>query len=96
VTVRVILGVVAMGCVSVCGILGTFAGFEMVDKVNDKLPEAEKFAALGWYFDKTRRLFEKYRLFYPDGRLIKRIRVLQALGIAFLLIAVWAFKNFVK
>jgi hypothetical protein len=91
--VRITVGVVAMACVSVCGILGTIAGFEMVDKVNEKLPEGEKFEALGWNFVKGKRLFEKYKLFYPDGRLIKRVRVLRALSVACLLAAVWAFKN---
>jgi hypothetical protein len=92
-SLRVVVGVVAMACVSVCGVLGTIAGFEMVDRVNEKLPDGEKFEALGWNFVKGKMLFEKYKLFYPDGRLITRVRVLRAISVACLLVAVWAFKN---
>jgi len=48
-TPRIIAGIVAIVCISVCGILATFSNFEMIDKVNSKLPDSEKFGQLGWY-----------------------------------------------
>ena len=88
---RVIVGIVALACVSICGMIGTFANFEMVDKVNDKLPKEEQFAVLGWYFAKTQRLHREYKRLYPDGHLLVKVRVLMALGIACLLISAWGF-----
>jgi len=88
---RVIVGIVALAGVSICGMIGTFANFEMVDKVNDKLPKEEQFAVLGWYFAKTQRLHREYKRLYPDGRLLVKVRVLMALGIACLVISTWGF-----
>ncbi len=42
----------------------------MVDKVNEKLPEAEKFGQLGWYLAKRLRLNREYKRFYPGGQLL--------------------------
>jgi len=88
---RIIIGVVALVCGSVCGILATLSNFEMTDKVNDKLPDTETFAQLGWYLSKTRKLRQKYRAFYPDGRLLLRVRVLTAIMFVCLVIAAWGF-----
>jgi hypothetical protein len=52
-TIHIIIGVVALACGSVCGIVGTFTGLEMMDRVNDKLPENEKFDPLVWAFEST-------------------------------------------
>ena len=93
---RIIVGIVAVACISVCGLLSTFALFEMADKVNDKLPETEKFDHLGWYFSKRLRLNRKYRMLYPDGRLLKRVRILTVLMFAFGLIAFLCFGVFAK
>jgi hypothetical protein len=94
--VRVIIGIVALACLSICGMIATFANFEMVDKVNNKLPKGEQFAALGWYFSKRQRLQDEYRRLYPDGRLLFKVRVLMALMIACLLICAWGFGFFAK
>jgi len=88
---RVIVGIVALACVSICGMISTFVNFEMVDKVNDKLPKEEQFAVLGWYFAKNQRLHREYRRLYPDGRLLFKVRMLLVLGIACLLISAWGF-----
>jgi hypothetical protein len=93
---RIIVGVVAVVCGSICGILATFSNFEMVDKVNDKLPDNEKFAHLGWYFSKTQRLRHKYRTLYPDGRLLLRVCILIAVMFMCLFIAAWGFGVFAK
>jgi hypothetical protein len=95
-TVRIILGIVALASVSVCGLLATFNGFEMIRKVNDKLPEADRFAELGWNIFKTKELFRKYRLFYPEGKLMRRRRILTAAMIICGVIAGWALAALVK
>jgi len=79
---RVIVGILALACVSICGMIATLANFEIVDQINDKLPEGEQFAALGWYFSKRQRLLGEYRKLYPDGRLLLKVRVLIALMIS--------------
>jgi hypothetical protein len=89
---RIIVGIVAVACISVCGFLSTLAVFEMVDKVNDKLPETEKFDHLGWYPFKRLRLNRTYRMLYPEGRLLERERVLTVLMFAFGLIALLCFR----
>lgn len=91
---RVIVGIVALACISICGLVATFANFEMVDKVNGKLPKAEQFALLGWYWSKRQRLHREYKRLYPDGRLLLKVRVLTALTFACLLICAWSFGLF--
>jgi hypothetical protein len=88
--VRVIIGIVALACVSVCGIMLSLVSTEMVDKVNEKLPEGGQFGALGWYLPKTQRLHREYRRLYPDGRLLLRLRVLISVAIVCLLICAWS------
>ena len=92
--IRVIVGIVALVCVSICGLVTTFVSFEMVDKVNEKLPKGEQFGALGWYFSKTQRLHREYKKLYPGGHLLLRFRVVMALMFACLLICVWGFGFF--
>jgi hypothetical protein len=81
--------IVALACVSACGIIATIANFEMVEKVNDKLPKEEQFGALGWYLSKTLRLHLEYRRLYPDGRLVLKVRALLVLIIVCLFICAW-------
>src|SRR5260221_4140611 len=68
-TPRVTVGIVALACVSVFGVVASLINFEMMDKVNEKLSEREQFTALGWYFSKYQRLHREYERLYPDGRL---------------------------
>jgi len=90
-TTRLIVGIVALACVSVCGVVGSLVSFEMVDKVNEKLPKEEQFAPLGWYYSKSRRFNREYKRLYPDGRLLMKVRVISAVMFACLLIAAWGF-----
>jgi hypothetical protein len=88
---RFIVGVVAIASVAICGILATFFNFEMIDRVNEKLPDTAKFELIGWHFSKREKLYGQYRTFYPDGRLIFRVRILTAIMFVCLLVAAWSF-----
>jgi len=51
-TTCVIVGVVALACISICGMVSTFTRYEMMDKVNEKLPKEEQFGVLWWSVSK--------------------------------------------
>lgn len=93
---RLIVGIVALARLSICGLIVTFTGFEMVDRVNEKLPEEKQFETLGWYFSKTRRLHREYPRIYPQGRLLLKVRVLAALMFGCLLVCVWGLGLFAR
>jgi len=93
---RLIVGIVALACVSICGLVMTLTGFEMVERVNEKLPEEKQFETLGWYPSKTYRLHREYRKIYPEGRLLLRVRVLIALMFTGSLVCVWDLGFFAK
>lgn len=61
-------------------------GFEIVDAVNAKLPESERFEPLGWYPAKTLRLHREYRRLYPLGRLLRRQGITAAIMLGCLVI----------
>jgi hypothetical protein len=93
---RVIVEVVALACFSMCGILSTLTTYEMMDKVNEKLPKEEQFGALWWYASKYQRLHREYRRMYPEGGLLLKVRVLWALMFACMFVCVWEFGFFAK
>jgi hypothetical protein len=91
-----IVAIVALACGSISGMIATFTHFEIVDRVNDKLPKGEQFDALGWYASKYQRLHRDYRRLYPDGGLVLKARLLMALMIACGLICAWSLGLFAK
>lgn len=91
---RVVIGIVALVCVSACGMLSALASLEMADKVNEKLPKEDQFSTLGWYWEKTRRLHREYNRLYPSGHLSRNLRLLAGLMLACLLISAWSFGFF--
>jgi len=94
--IRTIIGIVALACVSICGILGTFVNFEKMDKVNEKLEEKERFDWLGWHLFKYERLNREYKRFYPDRPLLFQSRTLIMLMMVCLVISAWGFGFFDK
>ncbi len=88
---HIVVGIASLVCVSTCGMISTFANWEMMDKVNEKLPREEQFAALGWYLSKNLRLHREYKRLYPDGRLLLKVRVVTAIMFACAPISLWAF-----
>ena len=79
----------AFVCSVVCAITGTVVVFEMVDRVNDRLPEDRQFSHLGWYPSKYKRLLVEYARLYPDGGLARRWRLLVVLLFAFGFVSAW-------
>ena len=79
-TTRAVIGIVALLCVLVCGLVATLANLEMVDNVNEKLPAREQLATLGWYLSKYLRLYREYKRLYPDGRLHLKVRIVTTLS----------------
>jgi hypothetical protein len=93
---RVMVGIVAIACIAICGMISTFTSWEMMDKVNEKLPKEERFTTLWWYASKYQRLHREYKRLYPDGRLLLKYRVLTALMFVCLLVCAWGFGLFAK
>lgn len=91
VTLRIIAGFVAIACVSICGFLATFANSRMIEQVNARLPEGERFELIGWYWPKYQSLRHEYKKFYPEGRLLIRVRILGVIMLVGLVVAAWCF-----
>jgi hypothetical protein len=87
--IRTIIGIVAFVCGIVCAMTSGFVTWEMMDKVNEKLPPEQRFSALWWYAEKYSRLRREYRRLYPGGRLFVKTRILAAGMILCFVIAAW-------
>ena len=88
--VRVVVGFAAMAAVPVCGIWANEVYWKMVDKVNARLPEADRFRPLFWGAVKRIRLQEEYRRLYREGNELTKINRLTtimfaALGLIFII-----------
>jgi hypothetical protein len=59
---------------------------EMVEEVNRRLPENQRFEDAWWGPTKSIRLFTEYRRLCPDGPLLRR--QLMIFGVIFVLLAV--------
>ena len=81
---------------STCGLIASFKTFQMVDKVNDRLPKHEQFDPLWWYLSKRQRLVREYKRLYPDGHLLTHCRIAMSVGVICLLIFAWGFRFFSK
>lgn len=88
-TVHGIVGIAAFVCGVVCAVTGSVVVFEIVDRVNEKLPEERQFSHLWWYWSKYQRLFSEYRRLYPDGGLLRRFRMLAVLLFACFVVSAW-------
>ena len=88
---KLVIGAVAFACALACALIASFAVFEMVDKVNERLPVEQQFAPLWWYWSKSRRLAAEYKRLFPDGNLWRRYRVLTTLMFVCGLIFAWGF-----
>jgi hypothetical protein len=94
--IRMIVGIVGLVGVSICGLIATFLNFELVDKVNEKLPKEKSFDRLIWHPVKYERLSSEYKRLYPDGPLPSKIRIVTGIMLACLAFCVWGFHVFSK
>jgi hypothetical protein len=84
------LGIVGVMSASVSGVASGVLIFEMVDKVNEKLPKENRFTGLGAYHFEYGRLKRQYNILYPSGNLSRRVRALRVLMFACCLVAALA------
>ncbi len=77
-TLRLTAALVLFLCAGVLGIAETIIQFAIISAVNAKLPPDDQFNALGWWITKTLRLHNQYRRLYPNGRLLLRQGILEA------------------
>lgn len=88
---RTLIGVIVFVCGLSCAIIATFLVFQIVDSVNEELPEEQKFTRLGWSWPKYNKLAGEYRTRHPKGRLLHKFRAVVVLMFACGLISAWFF-----
>jgi hypothetical protein len=89
--VSIIIGIVSLACVSVFGAVAAFKHYEIMDKVNDRLPNGQQFEPSWWYLSKHQQLRREYKRLYPDGRLLLQVHVATGLMFAWLLVSALGF-----
>jgi hypothetical protein len=89
-SLRTIVGIVALAGMSLCGLLSAIMSIQMVEQVNAKLSKESQFVLLGWYAPKTLRLFREYRRLYPGKALHLKVLSIYLVGLLCLLCAAWA------
>ncbi len=73
------LGLAVVG--GLCALVANLTCLEMVDKVNERVPESERVSWFGWSSDIVRQ----YAQYYPGGRLALRLRIVEiGMAICFL------------
>ncbi len=80
-----------MGTVMVCGLWSAQIHSKILEKVNARLPEAERFKSAWWGPSKKDRLNREYRRLFPDGNDLKqlhRLTVIMLSALALLFISV--------
>jgi hypothetical protein len=68
--------------------------YRMVEDVNLKLPEGQRFEYTDWYSGKVGKLKKQYYRAYPEGRLVLMFNISIALSSAFALAFMWQFGFF--
>jgi hypothetical protein len=87
---RSVVGAVAAVGVCVFGLIASLTSIRIADEVNKKLPAANRFLSVGWYWSKTRHLHREYRRLYPGGHLLQATLVCWAAMAVCLIVCAWA------
>jgi hypothetical protein len=95
-TPRVMIGILSILGMWTCGLIASFKTFEMVDKVNERLPKQERFDPLWWHPSKRQRLVREYKRLYPAGHLLTHSRIVMFVALVCLLISAWGFRFFAR
>ncbi|MBI2680281.1 MAG: hypothetical protein HYX25_04645 [Candidatus Solibacter usitatus] len=93
-TPRIIVGILALVCVSVFSVQSSIASLQMVEEVNKKLSLDSQFGELVWYWQKTKRLHREYTRLCPSGQLLRKVYILWWLSTIGLLVIAWGFGVF--
>ena len=91
VSFRTAVGVLGLICMSACGLLSVLVNWEMMEQVNSRLPEPDRFQPMRWSWTKLRRLRQLYNSLCPEAPLLGRQRVLWAVAVGGLILGAWGF-----
>jgi len=87
---RIVVAIAAMVLTSVAGLSATIVFQQIVDAVNQRLPQDQQFDPLWWYWPKNRRLMAEYRRHYPARTLEFKYRILLGAAFVSLFVVLWA------
>jgi hypothetical protein len=77
---RSVTGFTCMGTAMVCLFWSDKIHSKILEKVNARLPEAERFKPLGWGPFKKDRLHQEYRRLFSGGNDLKQLHRLTIIG----------------
>jgi hypothetical protein len=87
---KIVVAIAAIALVATAGLYSTIVFQEMVDAVNERMPQGEQFNPLWWYWPKSQKLMVEYRRLYPDRTLVGKYKISVAAGIMSLFALAWA------
>jgi hypothetical protein len=88
-TMRLVAALVLLLAGVGSAIAATSVSWKMVEQVNSRLPDNERFDSVWWAFPKYLRLFRQYRRLYPSGRLVSHFWYLQTAMLVSLVGVAW-------
>jgi hypothetical protein len=89
---RVALLVVCWVALVICVLRDLFVFYKVLDEVNARLPDGEKFSPTGWPPGKHWSIVREYRRLYPAAPRLRQLRVVGFIFMAILVTAMLAFR----
>jgi hypothetical protein len=86
---KIVVAIAAFVFAAIAGVYSTIVFRQIVDAVNQRLPQEQQFDPLWWHWPKNRRLMTECRRHYPDRTLEIKYGILVAAAFVSLLVAVW-------
>jgi hypothetical protein len=71
--IRSVIGFACFGTIVLCGIWSAGIHSKIMEKVNARLPEADRFKPLWWGPLKKDRLYQEYHRLFPGGNDLNRL-----------------------
>jgi hypothetical protein len=93
-TLRLMIGILALSIMSTCLLISSLKAMQMADRVNEKFPKQDRFKPSWWHTSKQQRLILEYKRLYPDGRLLTQHRIAMWAGFGCLPFVAWGFGFF--
>jgi len=84
-TLRIVAALVLWIGAAACGLTASLIIMRRVDQVNKRLPEGERFAAIGWYLAKYGRFRAEYDRLFPGTFPRRQLLYLYIAGGAFVI-----------